>query len=220
MNLKMKENSSTVVLLCLLVIAVLIYFVFRPLVTGLNSANVDLKTSKSELEQKEEKLENLQNLKSKIASYRETLSVMQKALPKGEDLPSLLVSTESLVGSSGLGLSSFSPSGVGEKSTGTSATSASTSTSAASSSGVTTGEETTSNAVSEPTSAVSSKVTEQTGVASSAFSLSLTGGYAAFLIFMDNVNKNIRPTVINSIDIGGTGDNLNINLQLSTYYQK
>jgi hypothetical protein len=210
--MNLKNNQKAVSLFCVLILGALIYFGFRPFLSSLNSVNIDLKTKKTELSQKENKLDSLKNIKTKMATYNETLAVMQRALPKGEDLPSLLVSTESLVGSSGLGLSSFTPPG-------TTAQGGTSNKQAASSASV--GEETaTTSQSSQKTKAVPTSVTEATGVASSAYSLGLNGSYGAFLTLLDNINKNIRPTVVNSIQVSGSGDSLNINLELTTYYQK
>ena len=209
--MKLKQNSAVTSIVCVVILCILIFFVFRPLLISLNSVNIDLSTKKTELSQKETKLESLQNMKSTIASYKETLTVMNKALPKGVDLSSFLVSTEALVGSSGLSLGNLTPPGVSNQS------SASTSAPATTTGSVSAGEE---EAATTPTTAISPAVTKATGVASTSYTLSLAGSYGAFLTFLDNVNKNIQPTVINSVQLSGSGNNLSINVTMSAYYQK
>ena len=208
--MKLPQNNSTKILICAVILAGVIYFIFRPLILNLNSANINLKIKNTELTKKEEKLEKLNNLKSKIATYKSTLQAMQNALPKGEDLSSLLVSVESLVGSSGLGLSSFEPPVASTEKQSASASSASQP-------AVTAGEEATAPA---PEAAVSQSVTQATSVGSSSYSLGLSGSYPSFFNFLNNVNKNIRPTVLNSIQISSSGEALKIDVKITTYYQK
>lgn len=69
---------------------------------------------------------------------------------------------------------------------------------------------------------VSQTVTQQTGVVSTQIGLSLAGAYPSFIAFLENVEKNQRPTSISSINLsGGAADRpLSINLNIVSYYQK
>jgi hypothetical protein len=67
---------------------------------------------------------------------------------------------------------------------------------------------------------VTPAVTAATGIGSSSISLGLSGNYGSFLNFLANVNKNIRPTVIDSMSVSGQGDSLTIQVSLTTYYQQ
>lgn len=187
-----REKSIEVSLVCLISLGVIFYFGFKPLLNNLHSTNLDVKVKKEELSLKQEKLDNLNAMRAKISALRDSLLLMKKALPKEEDVPGILVQTEALVSQSGFLLSSFDTK--------------------------------TQQAGSEPIEVqegVSQTVAQQTGVDSVSYSITLTGGYPSLLSFLENVEKNLRPTTVKSVTIfGGSPDKpLSINLNMVSFYQ-
>jgi Tfp pilus assembly protein PilO len=191
-----EKRSLEISILSIVLTFLLIWFGLRPVVGKLHEQNVSLARLKEEYTQKQTKLDTLSSMKSRLASLKSDLELMQKALPKGEDIPGLLVSTESLVGNSGLALTSFSPPASGQASSSTTT-------------------QTTASANISPT------VTQATGISSLSYSLSLQGGYPQFITFLQNVEKNLRPTSVVSINIaGGGGDNMSYSVNMVSYYQQ
>lgn len=196
--MNIKQNAAEVILICLVIVGLMIFFGYKYILVNLHSLNVDLASKQQELSQKEDKLENLKNMKNKLASLQSTLEMMQRALPKGADIPDLLVSTEALVGASGLGMASFTPPASNEAGTPAAAP------------------------TEGGTAPIPQVVTNQTGISSLSYSLSLQGSYPAFLTFLDNVEKNLRPTSVKSINITGGGSDkpLTYSVNMVSYYQK
>lgn len=189
-----KERSLEVSLVCLILLGVIFYFGFKPLLNNLHSTNVDVKAKKEELSLKQKKLDNLNSMRAKINVLKDSLVLMKKALPKEEDVPGILVQTEALVSQSGFLLSSFAPSVKAQQ------------------------------AGSEPIEVqegMPQTVAQQTGVDSVSYSIVLTGGYASLVSFLENVEKNLRPSTVKSLSIqGGSPDKpLSINLNMVSYYQ-
>jgi hypothetical protein len=191
-----REKPLEVSLVCLILLGVIFYFGFKPLLNNLHSTNLDVKTKKEELSLKQKKLDNLKSMKVKLNALKDNLLLMKKALPKEEDMPGILVQTEALASQSGLSVSSLSPSPSKE-------------TQQASSE-------------SEVTEGVPQTVSQQTGVNSVSYSLALTGGYPSLISFLENIEKNLRPTTIKSVNIsaGSKDKPLSINLNLVSFYQK
>ena len=182
-----KERSRNITIISVIVLFLLIYFGLKPILAKLKSANTEVKVKKEELSLKEKKLDNLKTIKSKLETVKGDLELLQKALPKEEDIPGVLVSAEALASQSGLLISSFTPS-TEKKATATPPA----------------GEE------------------GATGLGSVPFNLSLSGSYPALLTFLTNVENNLRPTSVSSVNItgGGTDKPLSINLKMVSYYQK
>ena len=204
MNFNIKGNNSITALILVVLNVAIIIFAFKPMIVSLNQVNVSQKAAKIELKEKNTKLENLKSVQSKLSNLSETLAVMQKALPKGQDISALLVSAESLAGVSGLGISSFTPPTAAAAAVPTSAVD----------------EDTTANKTNN--AAVSPTVTQKTGVSSVSYQKTLIGGYAQFISFLDNADKNIRPTSVSLVNIsgGGTDKPLNFNVKLTTFFQQ
>lgn len=192
----LKERPIEISIISLILLIVIILFGLKPIVRNLHTANLDAKVKKATLEKKQEKLDSLNSMKAQLNSLKDSLTLMQKALPKGEDVPGILVSTEAMVAQSGLGVSSLNPTAK------TQATATTTET--------------------ETTGVISETVTQQTGIASVNFSLSLSGGYPSFVTFLENLEKNIRPTSIVSIRLnaGQKDKPMTIDLNAASYYQK
>lgn len=66
------------------------------------------------------------------------------------------------------------------------------------------------------------ETTEEVGIGTVAVTLTLSGPYPAFLSFLENLEVNLRPLSLTTINIagGGTPNPLSINLNLSAYFQK
>jgi len=205
-----EKRSLEISILFVILTFLLIWFGLRPLIGKLHEQNVSLAKLKEEYTQKQAKLDTLNSIKSKLATLKSDLEMMQKALPKGEDIPGLLVSTESLVGNSGLALASFSPPASKQASS-----SVTTEESASSE------ENPSATAQTTASTNISPRVTQSTGISSLSYSLSLQGGYPQFITFLQNVEKNLRPTSVVSINIaGGGGDNMSYNVNMVSYYQQ
>ncbi|MCX6806551.1 MAG: type 4a pilus biogenesis protein PilO [Candidatus Berkelbacteria bacterium] len=212
-----KQHSTEIIAVSLVVLASIFFLGYQYVLKDLRSMSTEVSAKKQELTQKQKKLEDLQNTKSKLASLKKDLEIMQKALPKEEDIPGILVSTEALVGNSGLGLVSFSPP-VAKQAT------SSLSNTSSSSSGTSSEKESSSLSTvyaADPAS-ISPAVTSQVGVASVSYGLTLQGVYPAFLVFLENVEKNLRPTSISTINIttGGPDKPLSYTMNIVSYYQK
>jgi len=204
-----EKRSLEISILSVILTFLLIWFGLRPLIGKLHEQNVSLAKLKEEYTQKQTKLDTLSSMKSRLATLKSDLEMMQKALPKGEDIPGLLVSTESLVGNSGLALASFSP--PTSKQASSSATAASTSSE----------ENPSATAQTTASTNISPTVTQATGISSLSYSLSLQGSYPQFITFLQNVEKNLRPTSVVSINIaGGGGGNMSYSVNMVSYYQQ
>lgn len=199
------KHSAEIAAVSLILTIVIFWFGIKPMIGKLHQANLDLKVAEKEYAQKQERVEMLSKMQSRLSSIKSDLELMVKALPKGEDLPDLLVSTESLVGSSGLALSSFSlpTSGGSEKTPSPAETS-----------------EGGAEGGSAVTPKISPTVTQATGVTSASYSLSLQGSYSSFKTFLQNVEKNLRPTSVTSINISKSGNGMSFNVNLVSFYQQ
>jgi Tfp pilus assembly protein PilO len=186
-----REKPIEVSLVCLIILGLIFYFGLKPLLNNLHSTNLDVKVKKEELSLKQQKLDNLNSMRAKINVLKDSLLLMKKALPKEEDVPDILVQTEALASQSGLLVSSFTPSAKAGQ------------------------------AGSEVTEGVPQTVSQQTGVNSVSYGIALTGGYPSLLSFLENVEKNLRPTTVKSVTIsGGSRDKpLSINLNMISFYQ-
>lgn len=198
----MLQNKSTlIILVSIVVIFLLSFFALRPILSTLRQSNLEVGAKKIEYKRKSEKLANLKKIQDKISQSKEQIDLMKKALPKGVDMPSLLVNIEGLISASGLSLSSLSPVQTTETPT----------------------PEEIASTTEVPSAPVSQVVTEVTGISTASFSLSLSGSYPPLLTLINNLEKNLRPMTISTLNLvsGGAADKpMSATINVNTFYVK
>lgn len=190
-----KKYAIEFSILFLILAGVLVYFACLPLAKNLKEVNTEVAVQKETLAQKEDKLEGLEKIKSQWTSLRGQVATIQRALPKGPDVPGILSSAEPLVSSAGLQLQGFS---------------------------IQASEVTSGQATQEGQSAVSQEGSLSSGISAVPVNFTLSGSYLSFLAFLDNLENNIRPVSVNTITISGESVDrpLSININTLFYYQQ
>ncbi|MFC1656700.1 type 4a pilus biogenesis protein PilO [Patescibacteria group bacterium] len=200
---KKLQNTVTLLILFIIIIFGVFFGVIKSKSKELKNTNIELSAKERELIAKEDKLKDLKTLENSIDEKRTQSDILIKALPTGEDLPGLLVQMESIAKRLKITLSSFSlPSTDG----------ADTATASQQQSDLGVGDTTTT-----PTDSAQSSYTVKT----MSFPFGMTGKYSSIIEFLEVLQKNLRIFTINSINIGGAGeesDQFTVSVDITTYY--
>lgn len=200
-----KRVERTIGLIGISILLVLgIYFLaMSPLVTKVKTQMLNYKAQKLVNQQKQKELDNLSVLKDSMTQNKDEVNALKVALPKEPDIPDLLVQLNAIAASSKLKMVSFTPSMTAG------ATSAATpQPTASSSSGSSSGNAT-------------QKANSSLGLGQLVANLTMQGQYEQFEDFLIGCEKNLRPIIVQSVNLSQSADNsLNVTLAIMTYYQK
>ncbi len=208
---KKTEQAVALLLLFLIIILGLIwapYIGIKPQLETLKEKNLDVAVKGTDLRAKEEQVENLKELEPKIKAAQSTVKKLAIALPEGEEIPEILVQVESMASSSGLSITSFSPS---KEQLMEIATEETEEEGVAVMEGATEGAMMRATEPAEPT------------VSAYDFSMTVEGPYSAVVKFLNTLETNLRPIKITQTDLTGEpGGNpkVSASFDMQAYYQK
>ena len=200
---KKTEQAAALLLLFLIIIIGLIYAPYigiKPQLEILKEKNLEAAVKKTDLRTKEQQVENLKELESEIKAAQSTVRKLAIALPKGAEVPEILVQIEAMASSSGLSISDFTPSkeqliDSGKVEAG----------------------------IREGEGAPEGTKSAEPTVDAYGFSMSVEGPYSAVVKFLNTLETNLRPIKITQADLTGEiGDNPKISatFDMQAYYQK
>ena len=111
MNSKVKKSdlSSTIILLCVLVILALAYFVINPVINKIKDLNIQISAKTTEVQALQNKFSALEQLKVKFSQSSEEVKKLGLAIPTANDMPEILTQLENMAQKNGLKVSTISP---------------------------------------------------------------------------------------------------------------
>jgi len=198
-------NKPTIIIIIFIVLTVLVawqYFV--PTFNKVSGLREDLKIWQGKLEDTQALSQKLESLKKKYDVMSDETKRVNQAIPKGEDVPGLLVQLEQLASQNGLILNSVSFAVADAKKAKKIAVS------------------------SEDSALSASPAIVSAGAKNLALDLSLTGGQGSFKTFLLAIEENLRIMDVATISFAGKGSsggtgiesvNQDFRISLNTYFR-
>lgn len=106
---KKNNQSSTIILISILVIAAVAYFFINSYISQIKDLNIKLSARSDEITQMQSKIDALNSLKNDFSQNSDKAKKLGLALPSGDQIPEVLVQLETIANSSGLKVSSIMP---------------------------------------------------------------------------------------------------------------
>jgi Tfp pilus assembly protein PilO len=191
----------------LMIILIGLFFILRPMVDNISSNQVELKNLEAEAKYLEDKLQIIKDLEGKFESLKQVRVLAEAAIPNNSAEENLLVQIQNIGSVSGVIINSFkkeeAPLAI------------------ASDNFERSGENQMGNF--QQFSPQAPAAQQSVSLATYSFSLEIQGKYSGIKSFLANLENNIRPIFINSVNIqrmAGASETVQATISGKTYYFK
>jgi len=191
----------------LMIILIGLFFILRPMVDNISSNQVELKNLEAEAKYLEDKLQIIKDLEGKFESLKQVRVLAEAAIPNNSAEENLLVQVQNIGSASGVIISSFKKE--------------ETPLAIASDNFKESGENQIGNF--QQFSPQAPAAQQSVSLATYSFSLEIQGKYSGIKSFLANLENNIRPIFINSVNIqrmAGASETVQATISGKTYYFK
>ncbi len=178
-----ENQTGTIIFLVILIVGIFGYLVFGPLYSAYKQNRVNIVNNTNEKAKLEEKKTKLENLAKSIDEQKDFIEEVEQSLPKGIEIPEILVTLEKAASDNSLFITNFTPKEA----------SSADRTVVSGEAGVNAG------AVGVKPSAPNTWKTQE-------IVFDITGNYSAVYNFVKELEDNIRPFHIKVISVNGSGD--------------